>query len=236
MIAVRRALRAIRSDDRGISLPELIVTIMIFGIVLTVVGSMFATMTKATTYANATDSNVRSASNGMNEMTRMFRSARTNPVINADDAPAFSYAGKEQATFVTAVNLDPATTDDTTPLQVTFAVDAKRNLVETQLTGVHPNASSTYWLFNSSSPVTKRTLTSPVGVAPSGGDPLFRYFDASGAELVPPATGSLTGDDLASVSSVAITLRQSNSKSTIDNSVTLVNTVALENLRDGDGS
>lgn len=233
--AIRRRLRRTGTADAGISLTELIVAMMIFGIVLTVVGSMFATMTKATTYANATDQNVRNASNGMNAMSRMLRSAQNLPQVNTTDRPAFSDARAETVTLVTAVNLDPATTDDTTPLEVTFAVDAKRNLRETTRTGVHPTAGSPYWVFNSTSPVTARTITTPVSTTPSGQAPLFRYYGSDGVELVPPTGASLSGDDLADIASVAITLRQANSKSTLDNGITLVNTVMLENLRDGNG-
>lgn len=233
--ATRRRLRVDEHREAGISLTELIVAMMIFGIVLTVVGSMFATMTKATTYANATDQNVRNASNGMNAMSRMLRSAQNLPQANTTDRPAFSDARAEAVTLVTAVNLDPTTTDDTTPLEVTFAVDAKRNLRETTRTAVHPTALSPYWVFNSTSPTTARTITTPVSTTPSGAAPLFRFYDPDGAELVPPTGASLSGDDLADIASVAITLRQANTKSTLDNGITLVNTVMLENLRGGNG-
>jgi type II secretory pathway pseudopilin PulG len=227
--------RNLGPSDAGISLAELIVAIMVFGIVLTVVGSMFGTMTKATTYANATDQNVRNASNGMNAMSRMFRSAQNLPQLNTTDRPAFSDARAESATLVTAVNLDPSTTDESTPLEVRFTVDAKRNLRETTRTAVRPSVGSTYWVFNATSPTTARTITTPVSSTPSGAAPLFRYFSADGVELVPPTGGTLSGDDLDDIASVSITLRQANSKSTLDNGVTLVNTVMLENLRKGNG-
>ncbi|PZF69138.1 hypothetical protein DEJ33_01915 [Curtobacterium sp. MCPF17_047] len=232
---IRRRLSSTGCPDSGISLSELIVAMMIFGIVLTVVGSVFGTMTKATTYANATDQNVRNASNGMNGLTRMFRSAQNLPQVNTTDRPAFSVAQSESATFVTAVNLDPSTADDTTPLEVSFSVDVSRNLRETTRKAVHPAPTSPYWVFDATSPTTSRTLTSPVSTTPSGQNPLFRYFDANGAELVPAAGSSLSGDALDDIASVAITLRQANTKSTLDNGVTLVNTVMLENLRKGNG-
>lgn len=223
----------LRRDDRGLSLPELLVTIMIFAIVLAVVSGTFVTMTRATTFANATDTNARSASTAMNEMTRLLHATMNNPQQNAADAPAFSVAKTESMTFTTAVDLTGSapianTGPDPRPEQVTLALDTSRRLVETIIAGQPVVSGSAYYKF-SGTPST-RTLAPAVSATPSGQDALFVYYDASNTALVPDATGALSAAQMKSIVSVGVTLRLSNNGSTADNSVTLSNQVGLPNL------
>ncbi len=223
----------IRRDDRGLSLPELLVTIMIFAIVLAVVSGTFVTMLRATTYANATDTNARSASTAMNEVTRLLHAAMRNPQQNAADAPAFAVARTESMTFTTAVDLSGAapvanTGPDPRPQQVVLALDSSRRLVETVTPGQPVVSGSSYYRFTGTP--TTRTLAPPVSATPSGQQALFVYFDATNTALVPDATGALSAAQMQSVVSVGVTLRLSNNGSVADNSVTLSNQVSLPNL------
>lgn len=230
---VARLVARIQRDERGLSLPELLVTVMIFAIVLAVVSGTFVTMTRATTFANATDTNARSASTAMNEMTRLLHAAMNNPQQNAADAPAFTAARTESMTFTTAVDLTgaaPAANSgpDPRPEQVTLSLDSSRRLVEAIVPGQPLAGGSAYYKFTSAPAV--RTLAPAVSATPAGQQALFVYFDASNAPLVPDATGALTAAQMKSIVSVGLTLRLSNSGSTADNSVTLSNQVGLPNL------
>jgi prepilin-type N-terminal cleavage/methylation domain-containing protein len=217
------AIKRARRDERGLTLAELLVTVLIFALVLTVVTGTFVTMVRATTFANATDTNVRTGSDAMDEMTRVLHAAMNNPRPNQSDAPAFSVANSESATFSTAVNMSGSTL---TPEQVSLTLDSSRRIVETVTAGQLYN--STYYQFTGA--VTTRVLSSPVTATPTGGDALFVYFDANNNRLTPDATGALSSSQISSIASVQITLRLTNSNSTIDNSVTLTNQVGLPNL------
>lgn len=223
-MGLRRRLTGTHGDDRGLSLAELLVTIMIFGIVLTVVTGTFVSLTRTTTQAGNTDSNVRNASNGMNELTRQIRSAVNVQVPNATaDAPAFQDARPESLTVSTAVNQVGSTAQ---PQLVTFTVGAGRSLVE-QKTASLPLQTS-YWQFTGTK--TSRTLAGPVTVASASVPVLFQYADVAGNPLTPDTSlGKLSVDQLKLIASVTITL-SIKSSSANDSGVTLVNTVGLPNI------
>lgn len=221
-MGVVRRLRARRLDDRGVSLAELLVTIMIFGIVLTVVTGMFVSLTRVTTQANATDQNVRQVSNGMNELAREIRGAVNNPVPNVADAASFSVATTESMTFSTAVNQSGSTAQ---PQLVTFALAANRSLVETKTAAVAYQTS--YWQFTGA--VSKRTLTGPVSASSASVPVLFQYFDSTGTQLTPNAQGALTGTQMGNISTVTVTLTIKSTRAG-DTGVTLVNSVGTPNL------
>lgn len=216
------AVRARRLTDTGLSLAELLVTIMIFAIVLTVVTGTFVSLTRVTGQAAATDANVHDASNGMNEIARQIRGAVNNPVPNASDAAAFSAATTESMTFSTAVN---QTGSSTQPQLVTFALATDRSLTETKTAAVAYQ--TTYWQFTGT--VINRTLTGPVSAASASIPVLFQYFDSTGASLTPGAAGSLSAAQLGQIASVKVSLSIKSTKAG-DTGVTLINTVGTPNL------
>jgi len=221
-MSIREVVRRRRADDAGVTLAELLVTIMIFGIVLTVVTGTFVSLTRATTQAGTTDQNVRQASNGMNELTREIRGAVNNPVPNLPDAAAFSIATTESMTLSTAVNQSGSATQ---PQLVNFALGSDRSLIETKTTAV--SFQNTYWQFTGV--VSKRTLTGPVSVSSASIPVLFQYFDSTGTVLTPNAQGALTAAQMGTIASVTVTL-SIKSTQVVDTGVTLANTVGLPNL------
>lgn len=219
----RQRLRGARHDDRGISLAELLVTIMIFGIVLTVVTSTFISLTRATSQAGTTDSNVRVAANGMNEMTRIIRGAVNNPVPGAaSDSPAFSEATPESMTLTTAVN---QTGSITQPVQVRLYLGTDRSLIEKKTASVAYQTS--FWQFTGAA--SQRTLTGAVSASSASVPVLFQYFDQSGAPLVPQSNGALSPAQMSAISTVTVSITIAGGKAT-DPGVRLVNTVGLPNI------
>lgn len=214
-----------RPTDAGVSLAELLVAIMVFGIVMAVATSTFISLTRATSQSRSIDTATRQATNGMDSMARVVRSASNNPVPNsAAPTPAFSVAGVSELTLISSVNLTGSTTK---PQLTTYRVDpATRGLVEstTQSVGVSASASSTFWQFTGAT--TSRVLASPVrGTA----TPLFRYYDVGGAEILPAATGYLTDAQEKSIASVSITLTVGRADSATAG-VTLSTVAVLSNL------
>jgi prepilin-type N-terminal cleavage/methylation domain-containing protein len=223
-VKVLRDLVVAHRDDRGLSLAELLVTMTIFGIMMTVVVGLFSTYTKSVTLARTIDANVRTASNGMNEMSRIVRAGTNNPVRgSAVPEPAFSQAQREALTVYAFINL---ASSETRPVKVQFSIDAQRNLVETTTAAVALGGG--YWAFTGA--VSTRKLASAVAVPGAGELPLFTYRDADAAALPTDASGALTATQRQGVASVTVNLRIKSSSTSSDNGVTLQNTVGIPNL------
>ena len=223
-----RALTRLRASgsQRGLSLAELIVVIALFAVISAMVGGMFVSLSRATTTARTIDSNVRNASNGMNELSRIIRAGTNNPAAGGVSAPAFSYAGPEQLTIFAYVNLKSATT---VPVQVTFAVDADRRLFETTTTLTAD--SNGYYTVSAGSVTTTRYLTSSVAAATTPA--LFTYYKTDGTPLPATIATPLSAADRALVASVTVTLNIKQSATSQDLAVQLVNSVGIPNLTNG---
>lgn len=222
MSRLRRAL-ALSRDDAGLSLSELLVVMMMFGIMMTVVTSLFISYTKAAGSGRSIDMDTRAASNGMNEVARIVRAGTANPVQgSAVPEPAFADASRETLTVTAFVNL---TSSATRPVKVRFWLNAKRDLVEETTQAVA--LANGYWRFTGA--VSTRVLASDVAVR-TGSDPwLFTYRKADGTVLTPDASGALGADQRALVGSVQVTLKVRGGGGS-GPGVTLQNTVGLPNL------
>jgi prepilin-type N-terminal cleavage/methylation domain-containing protein len=225
-VSALRALFARRRDDAGVSLAELLVAMMVFGIVLTVVSTTFVSLAKATSQARAIDLNTRVASTGLADLTRTVRAARTIPVPGGTETPAFSVATTEALTLTTAVNTADSVT--TVPRKVSFTVQPDRSLVETTIVGT---STADYWTFTTAA--RKRVIGGSVLSTAVSGTPLFSYVDFSGKELVPDASGALTTTQMSSIAGVRISLSVDRAGTLTAQTITLQNTVSLSNLVGG---
>lgn len=213
--------------DAGLSLAELIVAMMVFGIIVAVVTTTFISLTKATAQARGVDANTRVASNVMNEVSRVVRAARTIPTPGGTEATSFSLATTESLTLTTAVNgVDSLTT---VPRKVTFGVAADRSLVETTVVGTP--LQTDYWQFVSIP--TKRTLGGSVVTTASSGAPLFTYYDFTGAVLTPDSGGALSATQLPAIAAVQVSVTIDRTATRSSQAVTLQTTVSLSNLVGG---
>lgn len=225
----RRAAAFEQRPDAGLSLAELLVAIMVFGLIMTIVSTTFISLTKATSQSRAIDGNTRVASNGLNALSLALRGARTIPVetVGAADIPAFSSATRESVKFYSAANLVNTTT--TVPRQIEFVLGPDRSLVERSLAAT-VNAKGFYAFSGTAS---SRTVTTTMATAPSTGPWLFTYLDAAGAPLSFDAAGALAADDLGSIAAVQVTVRIDATSTMTAQGVTLQNTVGLPNLTFG---
>lgn len=226
-MSVLRRLVARRHDDDGVSLAELIVAIMVFGIVLAVVSTTFVSLTKATAQARGIDGNTRVASNVMNDLARTIRAARTIPQADGTQATSFSAASTESLTLTSAVNSADSST--TAPRQVTFRVGADRALTSSSI--VATTVTGGFYQFSAAA--TTRSLGGSVVTTASSGTPLFTYLDFGGEPLVPDASGALTATQLPSIAAVSISLTIDRTGTLSSQAVTLQNTVSLSNLAGG---
>lgn len=225
MIARLRRLAA--HPDRGLGLAELIVSMALTTIVLIAVGVLLTSGLRANSVSTSIGTNTQSASNAMNEMSRMLRAATTNPVPNQlTNSPAFVSVAPESMTFYAYVNLDSSAEQ---PMKVTFSLDTKRNLVETRTQAVA--AGSGFWNFSGAT--TTRILAGPIAVTKTGATPLFSYRTdpVAGQVLgsVLSLAAPLTSDQLGSISAVTITAEIGSTTAGLPTNVVLSTTVGLPN-------
>ncbi|NIJ05297.1 type II secretion system protein [Frigoribacterium faeni] len=214
-----RARLAAQRSDAGVTIAELLVTIMIFGIVLAVSTSTFVSLARATSSARSLDSGTRETSNGMNALAQIVRSAGDVPVAGSSDAPAFREARADRLQLTTFVNFGDT---QAKPALVTYSLDASRRLREERTAA---QSSGSFWVFPAGASSSSRLLTASLA---SGGTPVFRYLDSDGDEL-PLNAGALTEAQRKQVSFVQVTLAVAGTGSSTS-SVTLTNTIGTPNL------
>jgi prepilin-type N-terminal cleavage/methylation domain-containing protein len=218
-----RRVRSAMSSEKGFTLTELLVAIVVMGVILAMVVGFFSSASKAFTQNQTISGNTRAASNGMNEISRILRAATQNPVQGQPvNSPAFVTATNESVTVYAYVNLTSSTEQ---PVKVQFSIDSNRNLVETQWASYV--IASGYWGYAATPSFTRILASSIVNrVAPN--PYLFTYLAADGT-TIPIPTGGFTTTNLSSIAAVQVNLtigKTANASST----VSLENTVGLPNL------
>lgn len=217
-----------QSRQRGLTLTELLVAMMLFGILLVVVVGLFSSAARNVSLARGLTDNTKAAANGMNETARVIRAGTENRVADQPlPAPAFVDASEESVTLYSDLNLTSSTSQ--TPAMIQLSVNTERQLVETRWAGV-PGSNGT-WVFPSpaSPPDSRRILASAVAPAAEVAAPLFTYLRSDGTALL-TAGGSLPPADLPTIAAVRVTLTVQSGASDPRNRVTLRNTVRLANL------
>jgi prepilin-type N-terminal cleavage/methylation domain-containing protein len=216
-----RASRALRSlsPDSGLSLIELLVAMMLSGILLAMVGTLFVTVAKATTSSNLTREAASVAGNVANAMSKTIRFAAQNAVQNQLALDPAVVAGTPTA--LTVYSLADAATANPAPSMVRYRV-VDTNLVEERWTAAD---TAGYWTFAAGTPATVRSL----GGAIVQGGGIFAYLDSSGTEIT-PGTGGLTAAQRDLVAAIRITVRVRSATSADAPLAVVENTVGMPNL------
>lgn len=223
-----------RSGESGLSLVELLVSMMILGLVLAMVTGLFMSTTKTVAFSRSIDEATGTASNASNELSRVIRVGTANPKSgSATSDPAFLYAGREKLTMLSLVDVDAAASivdRGVKPTMVSFELTTtSRQLIESRWAAT---ASGRFWVLPNpdTTPVSsKRNLGGKIMAAGSDA-PLFSYYKADGTEIVAPATGSIAAGSLAAIAMVKITLKVQAESGAPGNLVVVSNTVRLPNL------
>lgn len=210
--------------DDGLSLIELIVSMMVFAVVLTLVGSLFWGMSQTSAQARAIDASSRTSANAMNELALVIRNGASVPKLGQTaPMPAFSVASRESMVLYTVIS---GSGSSLAPVRVSFSVNASRQLIEVRTKAVE---SSGYWTWPGSAPSTSRNLSGALIVSTDAA-PLFRYLDGQGVIIAGNAAGTLATADLEKVASVEITLRVQAEGIASGRTIELKNTVTVPNL------
>jgi type II secretory pathway pseudopilin PulG len=228
--AIRRKIVLNAKDESGFGLSEFVVAIGLFSILATLIVVAFSTFTTTLTRDRAATTNTNVAAIGMDELTRVIRSATSIPVVNADDLPPFAYANKEKIILYAYIDTNAATPK---PVKVQFEVNATtRDLVETRW-AAHPKPGyPSYWEFDTT-PQSSRVIARKI-VAPGTGQPFTFNYQEIGADLLPddmtiPATG-ITAANLSKIAVVEVTVKVQSDPTGRAAPVTMTNQVGIPNL------
>lgn len=203
---VRRAAR----DDSGLSLTELLVTMMVFGILAVVLGSVFNNTMRTVRFVSAKTSTTADTRIAMESMSRALRVALTPQ----GQPSAFVSAGPNSVTFYSSLARGAGQTADL-PTRVTFDyVAATGCLRQTQVLAVPTGVPATplAWTGASTSTCLIRTYTAPT----------FDYFD----------DGRLVRDDGTTVNPLTIPAGGFSSSSSPDVMASIVSVQVALNVQD----
>ncbi len=235
MIPVLR--RRIAHDEHGMGMPELIVAMSLFAVLMTLVLTTVVSFSRAMTQDTAANDSTNIAAVGMNEMTRVIRSGTTieRPSVASVPTPphpVFVEAKRESLTLHAFIDTDSATPK---PVKIRFQVDpATRDLVETRWDAYPTPGHPTYWSFRttaSSERVVARKIISPASGEPS----LFSYYRINDTTKVEEQislspTGALTETERLRVVAIEVTMKVQADVTERAEPVTIVNRVGLPNL------
>ncbi|WFR67349.1 prepilin-type N-terminal cleavage/methylation domain-containing protein [Curtobacterium flaccumfaciens] len=227
--AVRHVLERGRTEERGITLVELIVAMSLSLLVLTIAGSFLIASQKASATSSSVSQNTRAASAAMNEMSRVLRAATDNPVPTGDDSQfAFQYASATSVRFFAYVNLESTLSQ---PVEVQLTLDpATKRITETKWNGTAVSGNSSYYSFPlaaaatlSSTASSRRTL-----VSSAVNTVVFSYKNAAGSPLG-SSTVPVAASDLPNIRSVSVSVTVGSSP-TDPNAVSLRNAASMPNI------
>lgn len=193
-------LRRLHDDESGFGMSELIVTMFVTSIVLTLVASMFIQTARITGDADQTQNSAAVAGNIANELTSTIRMG-SNVLLDTSGVPSPAVvAGTDHS--LTIYSYVDTVANAPVPTMVTF--DASSGvLIEDRCLGTQ--TSTGYWVFSGCVPST-RNLGGAI-IAPAGGEaPLFTYLTASGNVLTPTSTG-LSAADRAKVATILVSVK-----------------------------
>lgn len=233
---VQRRLRPLRRNEDGITLIELLVAMILLGVLLTVVASLYVSSMNAVALSREVTGNTKQVSNAMNETSRVIRAGTENPLTPpAVPAPAFVSAKKDEIIIYAFINLQNAQEQ---PQMIRLWVDRATGKYMESRWRATAVSGTTRWTFPSNpclgnnvpagctAPNSKAELA---GAVPSTATTIFSYFKKNGDPIIVPAAG-LSAADRALVSSVKVTLTVQASLTDTSNPVTLENTVGMPNL------
>jgi type II secretory pathway component PulJ len=213
--------RALRSES-GLSMVELLVSMMLAALLLVLVGTTFVQVVRTTASVNQARESNGGASNIMNALSKVIRSASTNAVTGSLIAdPAIIAATDNSLTLYSYIDTQAA---NPMPTRVQFAIVGGQ-IVEKRWS---TNSLKSPWTFPGLGTTPTRTQTYPGIQVPAGGTPLFTYLDATDLRLT---AGNLVSDEQRKlIASVSVSLRIRPASPANAKPVAIVNTVGMPNV------
>jgi type II secretory pathway pseudopilin PulG len=205
--------RRLRRDESGLTLVELLITMVLMGLVGSLVLSVYSTSANVVVDNDRRLDSVNIATIGMERVSKAIRAGTEIKQPSAQNLPAFRSVGQESVSFYSYLGSEPSL--------ITFAINGNRELTETV---VSADSSSTepFWTFTGAGTTRIVARKIPAGLA----TPLFRYYDGGGAEIAP----TTDPDQLRRIEQVQISLTVQADPTNSVRAAVLENRVALPNL------
>ncbi|WP_019137109.1 PulJ/GspJ family protein [Cellulomonas massiliensis] len=223
MTALSARLRRDVSDrrDEGVTLPELIVTMMIFSIITTLIMGFVVVMSRTFSRDREQADSANVASVGMNEVSRVIRSATELRISSGGTTaePVFIEAAPNTMTLYSYIDSGVSSVK---PIKVQFSIDAQRRLVEKRWNVTN---SSSPWTFATAASST-RTIARSI---PVGAPNLFTYVDKDSVTL-PFTSGVLSATNRQNVAAVRVTLTVQSDLTSRADPVEVRSTIGIPNL------
>lgn len=218
-------LRRLDTNDRGVSLAELLVTMFLTGIVGLIVVSFFVAFTNTFNTDRAATDSTTTAALGMNDVTRIVRAGTEIPVENQVlNIPVFERAENERMIVHAFVDTSSASPE---PVKIEFFVNANRELIERRYDAIA--LARGYWAFSATSNG-DRVIARQLPVRQNGEPWLFTYITATGGEFTLAQGATLNETQRRSVAAVRVTLTVQADFTEEAEPVTLRSTVGIPNL------
>ncbi len=252
---IRRIRRTFSQNnaESGMSVIELLVTMILLGMILLMASNMYISVVRTTDDSKSVNEGTRVASNAMNELNRVVRFAVNSPLSGADPLPAFSSAKASELVVYSLVDVDGLASTAERPLKpvmVKIGLESDGNVFERRW---NPTASGQFWSFSGVSSTANNTAVSSrvLGgkfLATGTSTSLFRYFtdDCSVpnppsmsiidhlvqhcTELVPTGTSSLSLANRKEISTVVVTMNTVPLVGPDDRPVIITNAIGMLNL------
>lgn len=207
--------RRLRRDQRGITLVELLVAMLVTSLLLTLVGSFFVSMLKAQRTVSSVNDSTRQGTTSMTQISRYLREASRWQVSRTTTNPAFVSTSARSVQFYSAVDLSSSRAGLT---KVTIDVQSNRLRMQLQRGDCPADG---YCTFTGS---TRTVVLADVVRSTGDANTIFRYENAGGATFTPTST---TAD---AIRSVDVNLTIGSAGGTTANDTTFQATINLRNL------
>lgn len=212
---MRMIIRRLHSEQRGITLVELLVAMLVTSLLLTLVGSFFVSMVKAQRTVSSVNDSTRQGTTSMTQVSRYLREASRVQLTKTTSLAAFESATATSMRFYSGVDLSTSRAGLT---RVTIDTQGTKLRMQLQRGDCPVNGYCTF------SGTTKTIVLADVIRTSAGNSTLFSYRNATDAIVTPTAA------TLDSIRSVDVTLTVGSTTGTTANDTTFQATINLRNL------
>ncbi|MCS5512013.1 prepilin-type N-terminal cleavage/methylation domain-containing protein [Curtobacterium flaccumfaciens pv. betae] len=212
---MRAIIRRLHSEQRGITLVELLVAMLVTSLLLTLVGSFFVSMIKAQRTVSSVNDSTRQGTTSMTQVSRYLREASRVQLTKTTNLAAFESATATSMRFYSGVDLSTSRAGLT---KVTIDAQGTKLRMQLQRGDCPANGYCTF------TGTTKTIVLADVIRTSAGTSPLFSYRNAAGGVVTPTAA------TLDSIRSVDVALTVGSVTGTTANDTTFQANINLRNL------
>ncbi|MBB1195433.1 MULTISPECIES: PilW family protein [Curtobacterium] len=211
---MRAIIRRLHSEQRGITLVELLVAMLVTSLLLTLVGSFFVSMIKAQRTVSSVNDSTRQGTTSMTQVSRYLREASRVQLTKTTNLAAFESATATSMRFYSGVDLSTSRAGLT---KVTIDTQGTKLRMQLQRGDCPANG---YCTFTG----TTKTIVLADVIRTNAGSPLFSYRNAADGVVTPTAA------TLDSIRSVDVALTVGSVTGTTANDTTFEANINLRNL------